>query len=128
MQKLFNHLWDTPDFWVSLSKRFRPFLSIPTQQLSNSHSAFLNSYQHAENQLISSISEYTYILTTTIQKQVTTKMARPPQNIWMFYITIEHKSSYNTFFLIYCWNITNFLFRILWACLTASIKSNNANF
>ena len=45
----------------------------------------------------------------------------------MFRITIEHKSSCNTFFLIYCKNITNFLFWILLTCLVTSIKNNNIN-
>ena len=39
----------------------------------------------------------------------------------MFKIAIEHSSSCNTFFLIYCKNITNFLFWILWICVTISI-------
>ena len=45
----------------------------------------------------------------------------------MFCITIEHKSSCDTFSLIYCKNFTNFLFWVLWTCLATSIKSDNAN-
>ena len=45
----------------------------------------------------------------------------------MFYITIEHKSSCNIFFLTYCKNITNFLFWVLWTCLAVSFKKDNAN-
>ena len=45
----------------------------------------------------------------------------------MFYITTEHKSSCDNFFSIYCTNITNFLFWVLWTCLATSIKNDNAN-
>ena len=44
----------------------------------------------------------------------------------MFCITVEQKSSCNTFFLIYCKNITNFLFWVPWTCLAISIKKDNA--
>ena len=45
----------------------------------------------------------------------------------MFSIKMEHKSSCDFFFLIYCKNITNFLFWVLWTCLATSIKNDNAN-
>ena len=52
---------------------------------------------------------------------------RTPQNIWIFCITIKHKSSCKTFFLRYCKNITNFLFSVLWICLATSTENNNPN-
>ena len=45
----------------------------------------------------------------------------------MFCITIEHKNSCNTFFSIYCKNITTFLYWALWKCLATSIKKDNAS-
>ena len=45
----------------------------------------------------------------------------------MFCITIEHKNSCNTFFLIYFKNITTFLYWALWKCLATSIKNDNAS-
>ena len=63
-----------------------------------------------------------------LEEEVTTNMTWHPQNIWMICITVEHKSSCDTFFLIYCKNITNFLFWELCACLATSIKNDNANF
>ena len=50
-----------------------------------------------------------------------------PKIIWMFCTTIEHKSRCTTFLLIYCKNMTNFLFWVLCSCLATSIKNNNAN-
>ena len=50
-------------------------------------------------------------------------MAGPPWSIWMFEITIKHKSSCNTLYK----NITNFLFCVLWIYLTTSIKNNYLN-
>ena len=46
----------------------------------------------------------------------------------MFWITIEHKSSCDTFFLRYCKNITNILSWVIWTCLATFIKKDNANF
>ena len=40
----------------------------------------------------------------------------------MFCITIEQKSSCDTFFLRYCKNIIKFLFWELWTCLTTYAK------
>ena len=37
------------------------------------------------------------------------------------------QSRCNNFFLIYCKNITNFLFWVFWACLATSIKKDNTN-
>ena len=54
-------------------------------------------------------------------KQVTKNMTGLLKNIWMFCITIEHKSV-ATFFLKYCKNITHFLFWVFWTCLATSIK------
>ena len=66
-----------------------------------------------------------YIRCKVIRKVVTMNMTGPPKNIWIFCITIEHKSSYEIFFLlIYCKNITNFLFWVYWTCLNTSIKNN----
>ena len=45
----------------------------------------------------------------------------------MFCITIKHKNSYNTFFLTYCKNITNFLFWVRWTCLAISIENDKSN-
>ena len=45
----------------------------------------------------------------------------------MFCIIVKHKSRFDTFFLIYCKNITKFLFWALWTCLPTCIKNNNAN-
>ena len=56
-------------------------------------------------------------------KYITINMAGPPQNIWMFSITVEHKSSCNTLSK----NITNYLFWVLWTYLATFIKSNNPN-
>ena len=65
-------------------------------------------------------------MTSICENQVTTNMAGPLQNIWMFCITIEYKAV-ATFFLIYCKNITNFLFSLFWTCLDSSIKKDNTN-
>ena len=46
----------------------------------------------------------------------------------MFFITIEQKSSCDPFCLIYCKNITSFLFWVLWTRLVTSIKNSNVNF
>ena len=62
-------------------------------------------------------------LTSATQKQVTMNMTGPPLNIWLFCITIEHKSSWDTIFLIYCKNSTKFLFWVLWTCQATSIKT-----
>ena len=45
-----------------------------------------------------------------------------PQNIWIFRITIELKSSCDTS-LSYCKNIIDFLFWVLWTCLAKSTSS-----
>ena len=44
----------------------------------------------------------------------------------MFCIAIEHKSSCDTFFLLYFENITNFLYWVLWTCIATLIKKGKA--
>ena len=44
----------------------------------------------------------------------------------MFCITIKHKSSCITLFLIYCKNFTSFLIWVLSTCLATSVKNDNA--
>ena len=61
-------------------------------------------------------------------KQATTNVTGPPKDIWMFCLTMEHKSTCDLFFWRYSKNITKFLFWVLWTCLATSIKSNNVNF
>ena len=61
-----------------------------------------------------------YILTLTSNKEHDWTPIKH-LNVW---ITIKHKSSCNNFFLIYCINITNFLFWVFWTCLTTSIKKD----
>ena len=41
---------------------------------------------------------------------------------------LSTKAAATLFFLIYCKNISNFLFWVLWICLATFIKNDNANF
>ena len=63
--------------------------------------------------------------TRSSMEQVTTNMTGSPY-IWMFCFTIDHKTV-ATIFLIYCKNITNFLFWVLWTCTSTSIKKDDTN-
>ena len=133
-------MWDTPDFRVPYDLKVLPIFNHAHPTIIKLTLVFLNLYQHAKNKLIISIhsleiqqvSEFHDLkrprpfLTTKTQKRThvcNNKHERSPVK----YLDVLHhnrtQKQLQYFFLIYCKNLTNFIFWVLCTCPAAFIKN-----